>query len=299
MAEFLLLVACLLLGTGVARFAHPPIGLAQAINWWVINIALPALVLYLVPQLQLNWDLWFLVVSQWLVFLGAWALFAWLGKRYQWSRARVGALILVCGLGNTSFMGYPMLEAFRGQEGLMLAVVADQMGCFIALALGGVLVAVLYSGGQPNGRDIARRVLLFPAFLSFVLALLMNVAGGWPELVNSILARLGDTLVPLALFSVGLRFKIRLGEGQLQPLVMGLGWKLLLAPLLILGLGVATGVTGLVLTVGVLQAAIAPMVSATILADQYHLDPPLANSILGMGIGLCFITMPIWNYLLG
>ncbi len=64
-------------------------------------------------------------------------------------------------------------------------------------------------------------------------------------------------------------------------------------------LGAITGVGGLVLTVGVLQAAMAPMVSAAILADEYELEPTLANTVLGVGIVLSLITIPLGNLLLG
>ena len=299
MAAFTLLIACLLLGALVARLARPPLGLAQGLNWWVINLALPALVLDLIPQLRFDWQFWFLVVSQWLVFAGAFAGFRLLGGRLGWSRARIGALTLVCGLGNTSFMGYPMIEALHGRDGLALGVVADQLGCFVVLATGGTWVSALYSGARTHASAIARRVLLFPAFLALVVGAFAGGLGGWPPLVDEVLQRIGSTLVPLALFSVGLRFRLQLGEGQALPLVLGLGWKLLLAPLLVLLLGVVAGVGGLTLTIGVLQAAMAPMISAAILADQHNLEPALANSVLGAGILLSLVTVPLWSLALG
>ena len=61
----------------------------------------------------------------------------------------------------------------------------------------------------------------------------------------------------------------------------------------------AADVDGLVLTVGVLQAAMAPMVSATILADEYGLEPSLANAVLGAGIVVSLMTIPLGNWLLG
>ena len=64
-------------------------------------------------------------------------------------------------------------------------------------------------------------------------------------------------------------------------------------------MGAAAGVEGLVLTVGVLQAAMAPMVSAAILADEYELEPSLANTVLGAGIVLSLLTVPLGNLLLG
>ncbi|MGH8540027.1 MAG: AEC family transporter, partial [Stenotrophobium sp.] len=177
MSAFALLLVCMLLGVGCARYARPPIGLAQALNWWVINLALPALVLELIPTLHFDTNLWLLVVSQWLVFGGAFLLFHFLGRRLGWSKGRIGALILVCGLGNTSFMGYPMVAALRGQDGLALAVIADQLGCFVMLALGGVVVAVIYGGAKAHPREIARRVLLFPAFLALLAGIVVGAAG--------------------------------------------------------------------------------------------------------------------------
>lgn len=298
MSAFALLLACLALGMMVSRYARPPMGLPQGLNWWVINIALPALVLDLVPRLQLEWQFWFLAVSQWLVFAGAFILFRWLGRQLDWSRGRIGALTLVCGLGNTSFMGYPLLEALRGRDGLALGVVADQLGCFIALSIGGTLVAALYSGQAVSPRMIARRVLLFPAFLALLVGAMVGQLGGWPPVANDILLRVGATLVPLALFSVGLRFRLQLGGGQLQPLLLGLGWKLALAPLIVLALGHGAGVGSSIVAIGVLQAAMAPMITAAILADQHNLDPPLANSLLGAGILLSLLSVPLWHTLL-
>ena len=298
MSAFVLLVVCMLLGVGAARFAKPPIGLAQALNWWVINLALPALILELIPGLRFDPHLWLLVVSQWLVFGGAFVLFRVLGRSRGWSNGRIGALTLVCGLGNTAFMGYPMVAALRGPEGLALAVVADQLGCFIVLALGGVAVAVIYGGATAHPREIARRILLFPAFLALLVGVAVGFAGGWPTLVVEILHRVGQTLTPLALFSVGLRLRLHLTRDQLSPALIGLSWKLLLAPLLVFALGTATGAGGLLLTVAVLQAGMAPMISAAILADQYHLEPPLANTVLGLGILLSLLTVPLANALL-
>jgi predicted permease len=73
----------------------------------------------------------------------------------------------------------------------------------------------------------------------------------------------------------------------------------LLAPLASLALGLAAGVGGLTLTVGVLQAAMAPMISAAILADEHRLEPTLANTILGAGIVLSLVTIPLGNLWLG
>jgi predicted permease len=132
-----------------------------------------------------------------------------------------------------------------------------------------------------------------------VIGVVVGLLGGWPPMLDDVFSPIGATLTPLALFSVGLQFKFHLGERQLPALLAGLGWKLLLAPLAAWGLGVAAGIGGLMLTVGVLQAAMAPMISAAILADEYRLEPSLANTVLGAGIVLSLVTIPLGNALLG
>jgi malate permease and related proteins len=298
MSALLLLVACLVLGALVARFAHPPATLSQGLNWWVINVALSALVLHLIPTLRFDWQFWFLSVSQWVVFLGAWAVFATLGRALHWSRARIGALTLVCGLGNTAFIGFPMIEALHGREGVKLALVADQLGCFLALAIGGTIVAALYSGKSASARAVTRRVLTFPPFISLVVGIVVALLGGWPRPLDTILDRLGSTLVPIALFSVGLQFRLQFKHGQAAAVLLALGWKLALAPLVIWLAGLATGVSDAIHTIAVLESAMAPMISAAILAEQHDLEPQLANTVLGIGIVLSLATVPLADYLL-
>ena len=299
MSSILLLIVCLALGVSVARVAKPSPLLAQSLNWWVLNVALSALVLHLIPQLTFEWHLWFLVASMWFVFVGAWLFIAALGRMFHWSRERIGALTLVSGLGNTSFIGFPLIETFRGQEGLMLALVADQAGCFIALAVGGTMVAALYSGGRATPAGIARKVMFFPPFLALLLGVLVGAAGGWHAVVDETLSRIGATLVPLALFSVGLQLRLRFERGQLRAITGALAWKLLLAPVLVWLAGLALNVSRPALTISVLEAAMAPMISAAILAEQHKLEPALANTVLGAGILLSFATVPIVNGLLG
>ena len=295
MSALILLFACLMLGIVVKRWAKPPAGIVPGINWWVINVALPALVLDLIPHVKFNTQLWFPVACMVIVFFGAWLLFASIGPRLGWSRQRIGAMTLVCGLGNTSFMGYPMMLALHGQAGLSLAVVADQLGSFPLLASAGVMVASIYAGRSASAGLIVRRILTFPAFIALIIGIFVGVMGGWPNAVHGVLAPLGGTLTPLALFSVGMQFRFGLEKGQAGALGVGLGWKLLVAPCLCWLIGRSFGVSGLVLTTGVLQAAMAPMISAAILADEYELDPQLANVILGAGIVLSLITIPFGN----
>ncbi|HEY6452456.1 MAG TPA: AEC family transporter [Steroidobacteraceae bacterium] len=298
MASLVLLFTCLALGFLVARWARPPAALATALNWWIINIALPALVLNLIPRVHFQAQFWFLTAANWLVFIGSWVVFAALGHALGWSRARIGALTLVGGLGNTAFIGYPMIEALRGPPALALAVIGDQTGCFLALAIGGVAVSVIYAGRSLRPLQILRRILLFPSFVALLAGIALGRLGDPFPLLHELCARIAATLTPLALFSVGLQQRLELPRARLPAVGCALIWKLLLAPAACFLLGRLGGVGGLVLVVGVLQAGLPPMVSAAILADQYELEPALANSVLGIAILLSLATIPWLNRLL-
>ena len=67
---------------------------------------------------------------------------------------------------------------------------------------------------------------------------------------------------------------------------------------LVLSIAALFGVEGPVMRVTVFEAAMAPMIGASIVAMDHDLDPPLVTLMLGVGIPLSFLTLPVWWYLL-
>jgi malate permease and related proteins len=131
-----------------------------------------------------------------------------------------------------------------------------------------------------------RKVALFPPFICLIIGVLVGAVGGCSPIIEPVLERIGSTLAPLALFSVGLKFRLQFERGQLPAAAAGLAWKLVLAPLIVYLVGDTLDVTRPILTIAVLESAMAPLISATIRAEQDHLEPSLGNTILGIGIVL-------------
>lgn len=300
MSAILLLALCLGIGLAMARDQRLPPGAPQALNFWIVNVALPALILVEIPKLHFSRELLFPAIAPWFVFFGAIAVFSVTGRRRNWSRGTTGAMILTCGLGNTAYMGLAVIEALRGPELVGAAVIADQFGSFTMLSIGGVIVSAYFSGAQPTAAQIVRRVVGFTPFLALVIALVLWPLGGLPDILQTVLTRIGQTLTPLALFSVGLQLKFRgIGEHRLT-LLGGLGWKMLFAPLLVwcAALLLRLDINGPIAVAGILQCAMPPMVTAGILAEQYKLNPSLANLVIGIGTVLSLITLPLASMLL-
>jgi predicted permease len=119
----------------------------------------------------------------------------------------------------------------------------------------------------------------------------------YPVWFGELLKRLGDTLSPLALVSVGLQLRFDQLRGNRSPLAVGLGFKLLLAPLClaILYVGVLR-TTGEIIRVTLFEAAMGPQIGGAIVAIQHGLSPLLTTLMGGIGITLSFVTLPVWRY---
>jgi malate permease and related proteins len=196
-------------------------------------VALPATALRTVHELALHPDWWFAAVTPWLGAFLALIIIVPLCRALGWSQQRTGALLLISGWGNTSFVGLPMIAAFAGSQWIGLGVVIDLFGSYLALSTLGLAVATIASSGHFDWRAVGKRIATFPPFIAILVALANNHLGR-PEWLMQILNPLADTLTPLALAAVGFALRLDRITGRLRPLVVGLGYRLLLAPLAIL-----------------------------------------------------------------
>lgn len=295
MANLLIILLSLLLGIGLRRIKSVPENAPQTLNQIILYVALPALIFKSIPGLTWNPGLLALCLVPWGLFFLAWGVFS----KTSWSDEVKGALILTAGLGNTAFVGFPVIEALYGTEGLRYAIFLDQPGTFLIVSSLGLVVANRYSAGTLRKRDLAMRIILFPPFLSFVIALILTFIGWKPSGSGEvILERLAGMLTPLALISVGLQ--LRLGDLRTEGkyLYVGLIFKLIISPLIILGLMKALNLTGTFGRVAVMEAAMAPMVTSTIVAQAHNLRPKLAGLMLGLGVPLSFLTLLFWKSIL-
>lgn len=298
MNNLILLILCFIAGVLLHRYKRMPVNAPATLNSFIIHVSLPALTLFYIHQLKLSGDILLTGLMAWLVF-GLSAGFFWLvGRWLSLPRATVGALILVGGLGNTSFFGLPMVEAFYGQTGLTTAIIADQLGSFFALSVLGITVAGIYSSGRPTAMQIFKRIALFPPFISLLVALIL-IPVEYAPWFTVLLKRLGDTLAPLALLSVGLQLRLGHIAEHKRNLAIGLSFKLILAPLAIFLLYVPLlGAHGQTIQVTLFEAAMPPMITAAIVASEHDLDPPLVNLMVAVGLITAFFTLTAWWWLL-
>lgn len=293
MENFFLTIVCLLIGMAIRRLSDFHEQTGSVLNLFVIYISLPALVLLKIPDLVFSGNLLVPALMPWvMLFLSGFTILL-LSKILKWDRASTGCLLLLIPLGNTSFLGIPMVKAFFGDQAIPYAVLYDQLGSFLALAIYGSLILAFYGSTDrhPTLSIIIKKITAFPPFIALIIAFLLKDIP-YPSIFVSLLNMLSATLVPLVMISVGYKLTLRLKKEVISQLCIGLVMKLIAAPIAALFLCKMAGLSGEAVQVSIFESGMPPMVSAGALAILANLSPELAAALVGIGIVLSFITLP-------
>ncbi|WP_366187254.1 AEC family transporter [Flavobacterium ovatum] len=299
MFNIILIFGCLLLGIILQNIKKFPVLEAYKIlNKIVVTVCLPAIVLYYIPKLTWSNELLFPIGSAWISFIVAFGLFYFLGKKWGWSNKLIGCLVLTAGLGNTSFLGYPIISALYGEQGLKMAILVDQPGTVVVLSTLGIFVATYFSKDNLKPIQMLVRVFKFPPFVFFLIACLLNVFSiELNDNFQTVFKGLGSIMAPLALTSVGLQLRFESKSQHWRFLGLGLLYKLILTPTLIFVLYVIIlKQKSAMIDVVLMETAMASNITASILATSYGLKPRLASMMVGYGIPISFITLIFWYF---
>lgn len=303
MENFILIISLLITGMILRRISVFPENTSQLLNQFVIYVSLPALVLLTVPQLTFSIDLLAPAMMPWIMLIFSAGLLIIFARILNWQRDTLAALLLIVPLGNTSFLGIPMVRTFFGEAAIPFALVYDQLGSFLALAIYGTTVLAIFTKSsnlnmaKVSVKNILFKIIIFPPFISLIIAMLLHFVS-LPETYFYLLTPIAATLVPVVMVAVGFQLSLKLQSDKIQPFLIGLSIKMILAPALALAIFVLMGLHGTIYKVTVFEAAMPPMISAGALAIMANLSPKLTAAMLAYGIVLSFLTLPLLFYIL-
>lgn len=298
MEQVLPFLILLVAGQIMRRIPGFPVDTDRSLNLYVIYVALPALVLVQVPKLVLSSELLAPLLMPWLVVIVSGSLVLMICRLLGWSREITGALLLMVPLGNTSFLGIPMVEIFFGVPGVKYAILYDQFGSFLALSTYGTFILALYGGGErPSLGKTLRKIVLFPPFIALVLALMLRPVI-FPVWLVSMLEMTAKSLLPVVLVAIGFQMRLRMPTSELLPFATGLTMRLLVVPFIFIFACRVFGLTGPAIQVSLLETAMPSMVTAGALASIAGLEPRLTSALVGYGILASFVTLPFIFYLI-
>jgi hypothetical protein len=293
MENFVLILLAIVIGYVINRLNIFSKDAPTILNQFAIYISLPAMILLQIPKLSFSIDMIIPIIVAWLVMAISAILILLLSKFFSFSKEITGSLMLVSILTNSSFLGIPIINAYMGESAMPYVLVYDQLGTFIALATYGTFIASYYSNNSKiTFKIITLKVLTFPPFLSLVVALFL-IGVEFNPIISKVLSSFASTIVPIALVAVGLQLQLKLPREEIKPFSVALIVKLILAPTIAFVICKIFAWDNQASIVSIMEAGMAPMITAGAIASMAGLAPRLSSAIVGYGIIISFLTTGI------
>jgi predicted permease len=256
----------------------------------VIYISFPALVISKVSKISYDSKM-FTVIFLAIIAMSIGAIVSFLlAKLFKFDIKTTASFVLVSTLGNTSFIGFPFVSEYFGNDNLIWAIFYDQLGSFLALIIFGSIVVAYGSGSKVDTKEIIKKIFRFPPFIALWIGIIFNIF----DVEIKFLEFIGNSLLFLVLLAVGMKFSFLDLKKNLNLSFLALFIKMLLTPFLIYLIIINFYEVSLPFKIAMIESAMPPMVMASVLAIEYRLREDLAVSAVGLGMIISFITIPIF-----
>jgi malate permease and related proteins len=284
-----------------------PLGLGKFLFW----VGIPISIVGFMGRADLSGDLYLAPVVAWgAILLGLLCSRLWIAARpTPWPRPTQGSFSLAAMLGNTGYIGYPVVLLLP-QLGLGVfgwALFYDALGTLLgSYGLGAILAAELGGRAHPQAQAQAqppdqtrqwlnrlRTMGQNPIILAFGFGLGLQ-AVALPPWLDLALYRFAWATVALSLILMGLRIQQLSSWQHLHRATVAVVIKMLVLPLVV-GLGLtALGIDGPPRLVMTLQAGMPCAFSNLVLAEAYDLDRDLSVTCVGLSSICLLLTLPLW-----
>ncbi|NLG51626.1 MAG: AEC family transporter [Chloroflexi bacterium] len=199
------------------------------------------------------------------------------GRLLRWSNAMVDALVLSVAFFNAGNFGLSVILFSFGEEGVELGSIF-----FVASNLACNTVAAFFASRSNGGAKKALlQVFKLPGLYAFSLAVLLRGLGVTvPEVLFRPVSLIGRAAVPVMLMMLGLQLsQTRLG-GRYGNVSVGVALRLVAGGLVALALAPLLGLSGLALSVGVVEAATPTAVTSSLMAIEFDADADYVSSVV-------------------
>jgi len=266
----------------------------------IINIGMPCMCINNIQQ-NLNIDMlrdswWMLLIPLAAVFFTMIAAF-FAARLLRLEHGKVGVFMVMAGLSNCVFVGYPMCIELFGDESITYVMMFFLVNTALFQSLG---VALLQYSGRPEGAALSlsglKTVLKNPPFLSVVagvLMLLLNIR--LPSVLMSFTKYMGGIVSPLGLIYSGfVLYEIGLKNAKFErgiPTMLLL--RFALCPLVCVLLALALNLPKLACSVFAVESAMPTMTQSVVLSASLGADEQFAAKGAVLSLLGCFVVIPV------
>lgn len=267
-------------------------------NQLVLYLFLPALVFRSLHHAELNWPLLAMPLLGWTGVAAGLAAGVIVIRLRKFPPELSGAFLLAGSLGNTTYLGYPIVRALFGESHLALAIFYDLLGPKLASNTLGVIVAGSSAGKAVSTAGTVRQVASLPVLWALVLGLACRGVP-IPAPIDRLLDQIGQLTVPVSMVTMGLALRLRHWRYHWRLALVAVGIKLVLVPLAVWGAALALGVPPDFLQTAVIESAMPTMFYSLNLVLFFGLDTPFILNAIALSSVLCAASLPLWAWLLG
>lgn len=210
------------------------------------------------------------------------------GRLLKLERTALISIVITSMFANTGNYGLPLVSFAFGENALPYAGIYFVTTTLLFYSLG-VLLASL---GHMNFKDAILGLFKVPMLYAVLLALVINALHiELPLSVERAVDLAAGGTIPLMLVLLGLQMTQVEFSKNLRALQLSVSMRLLIAPILGFLITALFGIEGFARQGAMTQASMPSMVSATVLAAEYHLDSKLIAAIVFVSTLLSPLTL--------
>ncbi len=224
-------------------------------------------------------------------------LVGWIiGRILNLNRKHTIFLIFVAMFGNVGNMGLPLTELRYGMEGVARA------GPFMVVS--GMLIytvgVILASYGSQSWRNSLQGLTRLPVLYAVVAAIVVSAFQlTVPTPLNSAITIAGRGAVPVMIIVLGMQMADVRDFGDVRIVLPAIGLRLIIAPLVAIGLTILFGFEGLTRSVSIIEMATPVAVATIIVATEFNLLPKAMTTAVVISTLLSPITLVAFIQIFG
>ena len=201
-----------------------------------------------------------------------------------------------CVFSNAGYMGYPLITALYGKEGLMYAGAYVTMFNILLWTVGVRILSRQHERGDTI-RSILKNPVIYAVFIGLAVYYLRLPV---PRIIRAPLAYISDMNTPISMMITGML----LAESNVFGLMRNarlwktVGLRLLVIPAVCVAAFLALGIRGMVAQVTLLQEACPCAAITAVLAVRFRHDEAFASGLVAVSTLLSIVTLPACALLL-
>lgn len=218
-------------------------------------------------------------------------------EKSSWSKPTQGSFLLAMMVGNTGFLGFPVILTLVGAEYFAWGLFYD-LSISLGVQIFGVALAAYYGSAERMKGWITpvMSVIKNPSLWAFVIGAYIKTLNLPPQF-DQVFQNGAWVVINLFLILIGMQLSRLTSLKNLKQGLTCLSIKMLLTPLVV-GTGLMFfGVTGPPRLLLVLLMGMPPAFVTTLYAERYGLDRDLAITTVAIGSVLILFTIPLWMWL--